>query len=85
MHDSKPLERAIYHQMISHLDFNEYIILQHTKHGFCRNKSTSTAIMDLTKMLLENYNNDLHTSCVFINYKKASETLDHKLLLYRLD
>ena len=53
MHDSKPLERTIYHQMISHLDFNEYIILQPTKHGFCRNKSTSTAIMDLTKMLLE--------------------------------
>ena len=79
---SKLLERAIHYQIISHLDTNGY--LSFNQHGFRTGKSTSTAILDLTRLLTDNYNRGKHTSCVFVDYKKAFETLDHDILLNKL-
>ena len=59
---SKLLERAIHYQIISHLDNNGYLSLD--QHEFRAGKSTSTAILDLTQLLTDNYNNGRHTSCV---------------------
>ena len=79
---SKLLERAIHYQIISHLDNNGYLSIN--QHGFRSGKSTSTAILDLTRLLTTNYNNGKHTSCVFVDYKKAFEMLDHDVLLNKL-
>ena len=79
---SKLLERAIHYQIISHL--NKYTLLQSNQHGFRKSKSTSTAIIELTKTVLDNYNRDLHTSCIFVDYRKAFKTLDHQALLQKL-
>ena len=49
-----------------------------------KGKSTSTAIMEITRKLFSNYNQNLHTSCLFVDYKKAFETLDHKIMLQKL-
>ena len=51
---------------------------------FVQGKSTSTAILDLMRLLTDNYNSEKHTSCVFVDYKKAFETLDHDVLLNKL-
>ena len=74
---SKLLERAIHYQIISHLDNNGYLSLN--QHGFRAEKSTSTATLDLMRLLTDNYNNGKHTRCVFVDYKKALETLDHNV------
>ena len=79
---SKLLEKAVHYQIISYLDNSDY--LSAYQHGFRKGKSTSTAIMELTRILTENYNRGLHTSCVFVDYKKAFETLDHKILIRKL-
>ena len=79
---SKLLEWAIHYQIISHLDNNGYLSVN--QHGFRAGKSTSTAILELTRLLTMNYNSSKHTSCVFVDYKKAFETLDHDVLLYKL-
>ena len=79
---SKLLKRAIHYQVISHLDDNGY--LSKDQHGFRAGKSTSKAILDLTRLLTESYNKGKHTSCVFVDYKKAFETLDHNILLTKL-
>ena len=63
------LERALHFQIISHLDNNGY--LSENQHGFRAGKSTSTAILDLTRLLTDNYNKGEHTSCVFVDYKKS--------------
>ena len=62
---SKLLERAIHYQIVSHLDNNDFLSMN--QHGFRAGKSTSTAILDLTRLLTENYNNGKHTSCVFVD------------------
>ena len=79
---SKLLERAVHYQIISHLDTNGYLSTH--QHGFRAGKSTSTAILDLTRLLTDSYNKGRHTSCVFVDYKKAFETLDHDILLGKL-
>ena len=68
--------------LYKHLDDNGY--LSKDQHGFGAGKSTSTAILDLTRLLTESYNKGKHTSCVFVDYKKAFETLDHNILLTKL-
>ena len=80
---SKLLEKAVHYQIISYLD--EHALLQMNQHGFRKHKSTSTAIIELTKVIFDNYNKDLHSSCLFVDYKKAFETLDHNALLQKLN
>ena len=79
---SKLLERAVHYQIVNHLD--EHNLLRQNQHGFRKGKSTSSAIMEMSQVLFENYNLGLHTSCLFIDYRKAFETLDHSLLLNKL-
>ena len=75
---SKLLEKGVHFQMISHLDDNGY--LSFNQHGFCKGKSTSTAILELTRLLTDRYKSYRwkHTSCVFI------KTLLKTALLRRL-
>ena len=79
---SKLLEKAVHYQIISHLDNNNF--LSSNQHGFRKGKSTSTAILEMTRIVTENSNRGRHTSCVFVDYKKAFETLDHQILLRKL-
>ena len=79
---SKLMEKAVHYQIITFLDDSNYLDVR--QHGFRKGKSTSTAIMEITRKLFSNYNQNLHTSCVFVDYKKASETLDHKITLQKL-
>ena len=61
---SKLRERAIHYQVISHLDDNGY--LSKDQHGFRAGKSTSTAILDLTRLLTESYNKGKQVACLSI-------------------
>ena len=79
---SKLLEKALHYQIISHLVNNGY--LSNSQRGFRKGKSTSTAILKMTRLVTENYNKGTHTSCVFVDYKKAFETLDHRILIKKL-
>ena len=79
---SKLLEKAVHYRIISHIDVNDN--LSPNQHRFRKGKSTSTAILELTRILTDNYNRGQHTSCVFVDYKKAFERLDHNVLLQKL-
>ena len=64
---SKLLEKAVHYQIISYLDTNGY--LSSNQHGFRKGKRLSTAILELSRILTDNYNWGRHTSCVFVDYK----------------
>ena len=79
---SKLLEKAIHYQVNLFLSHNN--ILDKRQHGFRTSFSTSTAIFELVKKLFSNYDEGKCTSCVFVDYRKAFETLDNKIICQKL-
>ena len=79
---SKLFEKAIHYQVSIFLINNN--LLDNRQHGFRPSFSTSTAIFQLVKELFNNFDNGNCTSCVFVDYRKAFETLDHNILCQKL-
>ena len=80
---SKLLKKAIHAQITIFLDNNN--VLDCRQHGFRFNYSTSTAIFQLVKELYSSYDEGNCTSCIFVDYRKAFETLDHSILCQKLE
>ena len=79
---SKIMERAIHFQLLNYFEGNNY--LHPRQHGFRKSYSTSTAIHRMLRNVYDAYDLGLSTSCAFVDYKKAFETLDHDILLQKL-
>ena len=78
----KLLEKIIHYQTSNYLCINE--ILSDDQHGFRKNFSTSSAIMEL---LTDVYNAKIvhkTTGCVFVDYQKAFDTINHNILFSKL-
>ena len=79
---SKIIERAVYNQLIYHLE--SHGMLDWRQHGFRKDHSTCTAIFELTQYLYNSLDNRKFVSCVFIDYSKAFDTIDHDILCKKL-
>ena len=79
----KILERFVHTQLLSHL--NRYNILTEFQNGFRKNHSTIDTIFKFTTDLQVNKNNKLNTIALYIDFKKAFDTVNHKLLIEKLE
>ena len=79
---SKVLERIFYDQLIYY--FESYGLLFSNQHGLRKCKSTTTAIMEFIQFLYEKYDRRLDTSCVYVDYSRAFDTLNHEILCKKL-
>ena len=80
---SKILEKLFDKRLDSFLDKHE--ILVEEQYGFRRARSTSMAITQLIENLTDANEDKKYTVGVFIDLKKAFDTIDHNLLLKKLD
>ena len=79
---SKIVERAAHIQLYNHLDSNG---LLHVKQfGFHRKRSTSSALLQFSDDILQNMEDGLVTGVVFLDLKKAFDTVNHRVLLFKL-
>ena len=79
---SKILERTVKSQLYSYLEENSLLYTQQS--GFRSKTSTSTVFLQLTDTLLHNMDKRQVTGVVYLDLKKAFDTVNHSLLLRKL-
>lgn len=80
---NKIIEKLMYARVNNFLEKNN-VIFKH-QFGFQKNKSTSLAILDVTTKLLNAIENKQFSCCIFLDFAKAFDTVDHETLLHKLE
>ena len=65
------------------LDANDQIFI--SQYGFCSGHSCENAVSELTSEILKGKNNNKNTIALFLDLSKVFDTLDHDLLLKKLE
>ena len=73
------MEHLIYYQIDKYLEINN--LLTNRQNGFRSNRSTTQTIFDYTTDLFNIYNQDNETIAIYIDFKKAFDTVNHKKLI----
>ena len=79
---SKIIEKVIYSQLMRFFENNNF--MHENQFGFRKNKSTIDAAFKFVNDIYNNENKKLITSAIFIDYKKAFDSISHEILLKKL-
>lgn len=79
---NKILEKIINEQLLNYLEDNQLLCKQ--QYGFRQKSNTNTAIFDFTTSIQRALDRKKKTGAIFIDLKKAFETVDRAILLKKL-
>ena len=79
---SKIMERILYNQIYNYL--TTFGLLSNSQFGFRKSHSTATALLECTNEWYVNLDRKLFNLVVFIDLKKAFDTVDHQILFKKL-
>ena len=80
---NKLLEKLMYARLISFI--NKHKVLYKYQFGFRKNHSTTLALIEITDNILKDLEEGKHTAGIFIDFKKAFDTVDHSILFSKLE
>lgn len=79
---SKLFERVVYNQLYDYFIQNK--LLYYSQHGFRKLHSTETATLEFIDKILQHLDSGKLPIAIFIDLSKAFDTIDHRILLYKL-
>jgi hypothetical protein len=80
---SKIIEKIVLSRLMQHM--TQHSLLTDKQHGFLKNKSTTTALIDLFEFIVDQIDNEQYITAVFLDYSKAFDCLGHELLCNKLE
>ena len=80
---SKLFEKCLHCRLVKY--FNRYNILSESQFGFRSGYSTADALQALVRMQYDSLNDKLYSINVFVDFRKAFDTVDRSVLLRKLD
>ena len=80
---SKILEKLFCKRLNNFLEKNK--VIANSQYGFRENRSTSTALLELLEEITAASDQNKYTVGVFIDLRKAFDTIDHNLLIKKLE
>ena len=78
----KLLKRIIHNQISNYLEINSLLYVN--QHGFRSEKSTTTAVFSTLEKIFENWNMGLTSTCIFIDFSRTLDSIDHEIVLKKL-
>lgn len=79
---SKIFEKAMHNRLVEHLV--KYNLIDEEQHGFCKNKSTITALVKFTELIIDSIDNKENTLGIFMDLSKAFDSISHYRLIKQL-
>ena len=80
---AKLTEKVIHRQIIDYLNIND--LLNENQDGFRPKRSTMDSLTKFTNNIYKGFNKQHCTTAIFLDFKKAFDTLDHTILAKKLD
>ena len=79
----KIFERVMFNRVVDFL--NKHNCIYNKQFGFRKNHSTVHALLDLTEEIRHALDNNLFAAGIFLDFQKAFDTVDHVILLKKLE
>jgi hypothetical protein len=79
----KLFEKIIYSRLISFI--KKYNVLYRRQYGFQKGMSTEYALIDIQENILKSLENKEIPCCLFLDFAKAFDTVNHSILLQKLN
>ena len=79
---NKVFEKLVHSRLSSFLE--KYNIISYAQYGFCKGKSTTHATYEVLSKIQPAFTNKMFSICVFADFSKAFDTVDHTTLLRKL-